>query len=90
MCEHAVVRTPAVQNKILDAERQAFERPALAFCQPRIGRSRHRAGAIRRFQYECIERARLLDRGKMRIGQFGGGKFAPAQRVARLRQRQRR
>jgi hypothetical protein len=76
-------------EQILDAERQPFERPALAFGQSRIRGSRHVAGAIRRFQHKGVKRTRLLDGGEVRIGQFGCGKFLRAQRIARLRQRER-
>ena len=73
MCEHAVVRTPAVQNRSLMPSGSPSSGPALAFCQPRICGARHVAGAIRRFQHEGIERARLLDSGEMRLGKFGCG-----------------
>ena len=36
-----------------------------------------------------VERARLLDRGEMRVGQLGGGDLLLPQPVARLRQRER-
>ena len=90
MCEHAVVRTPAVQNKSFTPSGSPSSEPPSPFASRASARARRLAGAIWRFEYECIERARLLDSDKMRVGKFGGGKFAAAQRVARLRQRQRR
>src|SRR5262249_53142839 len=44
----------------------------------------------RSLQHEGIERARLLDRGEMRVGKLGGREAAAAEPVARLRERQRR
>src|SRR4029077_8191833 len=73
-------------EQILDAKRHALERTALAFGEPRIGRACHLVRLLRRFQHERIERTRLLDRGEMRIGEFGRGKLLLAQSGARLRQ----
>jgi hypothetical protein len=87
------LNTPSCQvfsaKQILHAERQPFERPALAFRQPRIGFQRHGAGAIRRLQHESVGHARLFDRGDVGFGQFSRRKFAVAQRIARLRERKR-
>ena len=58
------------REQILDAERNAAERTALALRNAGIGRARHGAGLIRRFQHKGIERARRLDRLEMRVGQF--------------------
>jgi hypothetical protein len=50
----------------------------------------HCARQVRRLKHIGIEAARSLDRGKMRVHEFGGGEFALAQPVASFAQRQRR
>ena len=90
MCEQAVVRMPAVQNKSLIPSGTPSSDAALAFCQSPIRGSRHITSAVWRFQHERIERARFLDGGDVRVGKFSRGKFLLAQGVTRLRQRQRR
>ena len=72
-------------EQILDAERQTFQRTALAFGQSLIRRTRHLAGVLGRFQYEGVERIRCIDGRQMCLGKFGGGKFLLAQRITRLR-----
>ena len=86
MCEQAVVRTPCVQNMSLIASGMPSSGARLAVGDARIGGFRHVAGALGRLQHEGVERARLFDRGKMRVGQFGGGEALFLQPVARLRQ----
>ena len=41
--------------------------------------------ALRRLQHIGVERARLLHRGEMRVGELGGGEFLLLQAVARGR-----
>ena len=65
---------------ILDGERNAFERPGVALGDARIGGLGHRGGALRRLQHIGVERARLLDRGEMRVGKLGRGEFLLLQR----------
>ena len=66
---------------VLDAERDAFERaaPRLSRCARRRPCAIARA-ALRRLQHIGVERARLLDRGEMRVGEFGRGELLLAQR----------
>src|SRR3981081_1517821 len=59
---------------MLDAERNAGERPALTLSDAGIGLARHGAGLIRGFHHKGVERARLLDRLEVRVGQFKRGK----------------
>ncbi len=76
-------------EQILDAERNAFERTALTFREPRIGGARHVARVIRRLLHEGIERARRLDRADVGVGQFKRGDVFLAQPLPGLGQRQR-
>ena len=90
MCEHAVVRTPAVQNISLMPSGSPSSAPPSPFAKRRSAATRHVAGAVRRFLDEGIERARRLYRREVGVGKFDGGEFLAAQRVARLRQGERR
>ena len=83
MCEQAVVRTPSVQNMSLTASGMPSSGPALPACDARVGGFRHRGGALRRLQHIGVERARLLHRRKMRVGQFQRGEAFLLQPVAR-------
>src|ERR1700689_5852156 len=58
------------REQILDAERNAPERTALALPDAGIGRARHVAGQIRRWPHKSIERARRFDRTEVRLCQF--------------------
>src|SRR6516225_5785645 len=76
-------------EQILDGERQSLERTALPSRQPLIRPARHDAGALGRFHDKSIQRSRLPNGSKMSFGQFCRGKLFFAQRLARLRQRER-
>ena len=90
MREQAVVRTSLVANRSL----MPSGMPSSGRASPALSRAsallRHRARALRRLQHIGVERARLLDRGEMRVGELGGGERALAQAVARLGERERR
>ena len=60
---------------VLDRERNAFQRAGFACRDARVGGLGHRAGALRRLQHIGVERARLLDRGKMRVGKLRRREF---------------
>ncbi len=77
------------REHVLDAERDAGERAALAFRELCVGRFGHRARPLRRLQHDGIERTRLVDGGKMCVGKLEGGDLFLTQLVARLRERQR-
>src|SRR5262249_35628338 len=74
---------------VLDAEREAFERPRVARLEARIRRLRHRTRALRGLQHIGVERTRLLHGGKVRVGELRGGEFSPPKAVACVRERQR-
>ena len=69
--------------EILDAERNAFERPRVAGSEPSVGLRRHRQSLFRRFDNEAIERPALFDSGHLRLGEFDGGNLFLHQRIAR-------
>ena len=80
MCEQAVVRTPAVQNISLMPSGMTCERAGLALgerASAACAMSRARSGVSSTIG---VERARLLDRGEMRVGKFGRGEFLLPQR----------
>ena len=62
------------REKVLDAERNALQRAALALRQTRVGRGRHLPCLVRRDGDIGVERAiGGLDRRQVGIGQFAGG-----------------
>ena len=69
-------------EQILDAERDAFERTALAFAEPRIAGLRHLERPLGRRQHIGVERRGSLDGVKMRLRQLLRGKGLGAQAVA--------
>ena len=73
-------------EQILDRQRQAFERAALAFRQPRVGSRGHRQRLFRRLGDEGVERARLFDRRDKAAVNSRRGNLSGLQRVARLGQ----
>ncbi len=70
-------------EQVLDAERNAFQRPALAFRQPGAGGPRHGAGLVRSFDNIGIEHAGPLHRREIGIGQFKRRKVLAAKSIAR-------
>ena len=75
--------------QVLDAERQAFERPRLALGEPRVAGLGLRQRDLRRRQHVGVERLVAgLDGIEERLRQLGGGELLRAQPVARLGQRQ--
>ena len=69
--------------EILDSQRNAFQRPALAFRQFCVGGFGHGAGLVRRLDDIGIEDARLFHGGDIGLGQFKGGEFLLAQAFTR-------
>jgi hypothetical protein len=70
---------------ILDAERNALQRAALAGGQPRIGGGRHGSRLVVRDDHIGVERrVGGVDRFEIGLGQLGGGDVASAQPGARL------
>ena len=70
----AWVWTPLVHEQILDAERDAFERAALALGQLRVGGLGHVARLLGRHDDIGVEqRIGALDRREIGVGQLGGG-----------------
>src|SRR5262249_11970838 len=78
------------REQILDAERNAVERAALAPRLTRVGLTCHRPRLIRRLQHIGVEETRALHRLKMRFGQFDRGQGLRREAVAGLGNRQRR
>src|SRR6202048_3632048 len=76
-------------EQILDPERNASERTALALRDFRIGLARRGAGLIRRFHHKGIQRARGLDRSEVRVGQYKRCKGFVREASSSLGERQR-
>ena len=74
--------------EILDAERNAFERPGLAPGDPRVGLAGHGERLLRRLDDKGIECSRLFDGADMSLREFDGGTFLLAKGAARFGERQ--
>ena len=85
MCEQAVVRTPSVQNMSLMASGMPSSGPASPLAMRASDAFAMAQRALRRLQHIGVERARLLDRRQMRVGEFDGGEFLLLQPIARGR-----
>ena len=70
MCEPAVVRTPSVQNRSLTASGMPSSGPASPLAMRASEALAMALRALRRLQHIGVERARLLHRGEVRVGQF--------------------
>ena len=76
-------------EQILDPERNAFERTALALRQLRVRRLRHLARLVRRHGDIGVERrVGALDRGEIGVGDLGRLDLLGAQFLARFGNRQ--
>src|ERR1700722_11687281 len=73
-------------EQILDRDRDALERPRLAFRQPRVRGRRHFQRAIRGLGDKGVERLYPLDRVVVGGGQLARREFLRRQPVARLSQ----
>ena len=72
-------------EQILDAERDAFERPRIAFAQARIALLRSFQRPLRRGEDVGVERlVRPLDRADMRARKLLGGELLALEGLARL------
>ena len=70
--------------EILDAERNAFERPGLPCGEAPVGLGCHFECLLGRLDDEAIERPRLLDGCDLRLGQIDGGGLFLYESVARF------
>ena len=76
-------------EQVLDAERYAFQRAALAAGELRVGRLRHGARLVGGHRDIGIERrVGAFDRREIGVGQFGRGYLLAAQFLASFRNRQ--
>ena len=57
-------------EEVLDAERNAFQRPALPGRKPRVGGFRHVARLLRRLDDIGVEHAGLFHGGEIGVGEF--------------------
>ena len=73
-------------EQILDRDRDAVERPALAAAEPRVGGSGHVERPLRGLGNERVERPRRLDRRDMGFGQLARRERLRAQPGPRLGQ----
>ena len=80
----AWVWTPSVAEEILDAERNAFERPRLARGDPPVGLGGHGERLLRRLADIGVEAARRLDRGDVGARELGRGEALGGEPVADL------
>ncbi len=71
-------------KEILDPERHALQRPGLAPRESRIGIRRHGERDVRGFLDEGVQRAGLLDRRDLRLGEIDGGDLLFQKRLARV------
>jgi hypothetical protein len=71
-------------EKVLDAERHAFEHPRFAPAEPLVGLGRHGKRLVRCLEDIGVQRPRLLHVGEICLGQFRRGEGLLGEAIADL------